>query len=1140
MNDWENPQVTGIQREPAHATLMPYPDVESALRADAPSPFFQLLNGDWQFHFASNPGLAPADFYLPGFDASAWDRLPVPSNWQTMGYGIPRYLAGSYAFDFSNPPRVQEDTNETGSYRVTFTIPESWQGRQVFLNFDGVDSAFYVWVNGRQVGFSKDSRTSAEFNITSYLQPGENLLAVRVYRWSDGSYLEDQDMWFLSGIFRDVYLFSTPAAHLRDFTVRTPLDDSYRDADLQVRVEVCNYGSSPRDLSVLASLYDQDGQPVSGWPAQEARSESTCVPGGGSAQLWLSGPVSNPRKWSDETPNLYTLLLALVDETGEVIEVERCAVGFRQVEIRDGKVLVNGREVYFKGVNRHEFDPDRGHVVTLESMVRDIEMMKQFNINAVRTCHYPDDPRWYDLCDRYGIFLIDEANIESHGLWEYFTNHPDWLAAFIDRGSRMVERDKNHPSIIIWSLGNESGYGPNHAALAAWIHEHEPTRPLFYDGARNEPYVDILSIMYPPLDQLVHLATVPGETRPFILCEYAHAMGNSPGNLKEYWEIIEAYPRLRGAFVWDWVDQGLRKTGPDGRPFFAYGGDYGDKPSDKSFCCNGLVFPDRVPHPALWELKKVIQPVKIEALDLASGLFRITNKYAFLNLAHLSLRYQITINGEAAGGGGDVILETPPGASETFSLRYAVDGDRIRIRPGILIPRSGTEYWLTISLVLAEDTPWASAGHEVAWEQFRLPLEAPAGAPAPSGELAMREDDQRITVEGEGFSAAFDRQTGRLVGLRRRERELLCQSAPYVGLRFNVWRAPTENDNGSFGTEKATRRWRAVGYDCLQETVRQVNVQRLNPSEVKVSVVSTFDVPEGVVLPPLETNEERLMMLQFGLAFLLGEQLASEVARRCGAPLQEDWTKNRKIDSLVKHMVAQGRIPDLLQIVKKVLEENHQPLPDAFSAAEQPPVQPSPAHIDLEMIYTVNASGDVHIRTHYIPSAGLPFLPRAGLQCVLAEGLDQMTWFGRGPHECYVDRQEGAPVGLYRGRVEDQYVPYVVPQENGNKTGVRWVSLTGDDGIGLLAAAEPHLEVSAHHYTTQNLTEATHPYELNRLAEVVLNLDHGQSGLGSASCGPGRLEKYQFKAVEASFELYLKVERKMYEIVINAACEQNV
>jgi beta-galactosidase len=582
--DWENPQVVGRNKQPAHATLLPYADVATALAGERNnSPYFKLLNGNWQFHFAPTPAAAPEDFYLLDFDSHGWNSIPVPSNWQMLGYGIPRYLNPDYAFDKSNPPHVQEDTNETGSYRTTFTIPDHWQGRQVFIVFDGVDSAFYLWVNGVEVGYSQDSRLPAEFDLTPYIHTGENTLAVRVYRWSDGSFLEDQDMWFLSGIFRDVYLFAAPKIHIRDFWVRTDLDAQYRDAVLKLRVHIKNYtNAAVEGYQVEAALIDENNQPTGSQAIAPV-----LVDAGNEVILELSENVANPKKWDGEHPNLYRLLIQLKDAKGDILEVERCRVGFRSVEINDGKVLINGVPIYFRGVNRHEHDPVHGHVVTVESMIEDILLMKRFNINAVRTCHYPDDPRWYDLCDQYGIYLIDEANVESHGLWDRFTKDPEWELAFVERGSRMVERDKNHPSIIIWSLGNESGEGPNHAAMADWIHQHDPTRPIFYDSGDRAPYLDILSKMYPKLDVLARAAQEPGETRPFIMCEYVHAMGNSPGNLKEYWEVIEAHPRLRGGFIWDWVDQGIRQVTKDGIEWYAYGGDFGDEPHSSTFCCNG-------------------------------------------------------------------------------------------------------------------------------------------------------------------------------------------------------------------------------------------------------------------------------------------------------------------------------------------------------------------------------------------------------------------------------------------------------------------------------------------------------------------------------------------------------------------------
>lgn len=617
LQEWQDPEIVGINKEPGHVTLVPFQDVSTALAGDRnASRFFKLLNGTWQFKFSPDPGSAPENFFSETYDSSGWDQIVIPSNWQMIGYGQPRYLAAGYPFDTSSLPRVPEEKNEVGSYRMEFNYPEEWQGQQIFINFDGVDSAFYLWVNGQFVGYSEDSRLPAEFNLTRFLRPGSNLLALRVYRYSTGSYMEDQDMWFLSGVFRDVYLVSTPSVHIRDFWAWTALAEDYRDATLKLEVHLKNYGHEQiHGCQIQADLYDRHGTALPG------NLSATGVDLGSDQEIILAfeKAVTDPEKWSAESPNLYTLVIALKDRDGQVLEVERCQVGFRQVEIKNGKILVNGAAVYFKGVNRHEFDPDRGHAVMVDSMVEDILLMKRFNINAGRTCHYPDDPRWYDLCDQYGLYLIDEANIESHGVWDRLTKDPMWKTAFLDRGSRMVERDKNHPSVIIWSMGNESGYGPNHAALADWIHQKDPTRPVHYESARNEPYLDILSVMYPRLDQLIDLATVEGEQRPLIMCEYAHSMGNSPGNLKEYWEIIEAYPRIRGGFVWDWVDQGIRRIAENGEVWYAYGGDFGDEPSSLSFCHNGMVFPDRKVHPCLWEYKKVLQPVRVEPVDLLVG-----------------------------------------------------------------------------------------------------------------------------------------------------------------------------------------------------------------------------------------------------------------------------------------------------------------------------------------------------------------------------------------------------------------------------------------------------------------------------------------------------------------------------------------
>ena len=1047
-NDWENPQVVGRNKEPAHATLLPYADEATALQGDREaSPCFQLLNGEWKFHYAPNPASAPAAFHEPGFDVNGWDTIAVPGNWQLQGYDKPIYTNVQYPFPPDDLPRVPQDDNPTGCYRRTFTVPAEWSERQIFLLFDGVDSAFYVWVNGQEVGYSQDSRLPAEFDVTPYVHAGQNTLAVRVYRWSDGSYLEDQDFWRLSGIYRDVYLVTTPPVHVRDFWVRTDLDAAYRDAVLKVRARVRNYGDQDvADYALEVTLWE-------GGKGREVGKTTFSVRAGQEALLELEQPVANPDKWSDEHPHLYTLLLTLKDPHGCVLEVERCAVGFRRVEIKDGQVHVNGVPIVFKGVNRHEHDPDTGHTVTVESMIQDIRLMKQFNVNAVRTSHYPNDPRWYDLCDQYGLYVFDEANVESHGVWDRLAKDPQWTTAFLERTVRMVERDKNHPSVIVWSLGNESGYGPNFAAAAGWIHEYDPTRPVHYESATTQwayqgpqtaPAIDLVSVMYPSVERIIEMAQTPGETRPLVMCEYAHSMGNSTGNLKEYWEAVDKYPRLQGGFIWDWMDQGLRMEAPvadggrvtaePGRSWFAYGGDFGDVPNDGPFCINGLLSPDRQIHPALWEYKKVLEPVRVEPVDLLAGKVEIASRYRFSDLSGLDISWRLSADGDVLQTGKSVNRQISKSANqpacEATSLDIPAGGSEI-----VTVPfqkpelKPGTEYWLTLSFTLAEDTLWAERGHEVAWAQFQVPFDVPA-APALQPEdmpaLHVQQSAGAVTVSGADFSLAFDEAEGTLASFRYRDTELIGR-----GPLFNAWRAPTDNDEGQPWSVQSANSWRKAGLDQLRHQVKSVDVTPLSPQVVQVKVQSNVSAPG---------------------------------------------------------------------------------CEDGFAC---------------EYTYTVYGSGDVVIDTYVVPSQNLPPLPRIGLQMVLPGVYEHLTWYGRGPHETYTDRKEGAQVGVYQGTVDEQYVPYIVPQEHGNKTDVRWVSLTDGYGMGLLALAMPGtdaglLEVSAHHFTTEDLAQARHTYELQRREEITLNLDYKQSGLGGASCGPGTLPQYLIQPQPVAYRVRLR------------------
>ena len=1058
--DWENPRIVGRNKEPAHATLMPYPNEEEALSCEREkSSWFLTLNGEWKFKLYENPDSLPKDFYKLYYDDGDWAIIPVPSNWQMLGYDKPIYVNVRYPF-YADPPKVPHDWNPTGLYRRTFNIPEDWHGRQIFLVFDGVDSAFYVWVNGEIVGYSQDSRLPAEFNITKYVKSGENLIAVEVLRWSDGSYLEDQDMWRLSGIHRDVYLYCTPNIHVRDFFVRTFFDRNYQDAVLKVRVNIRNYSEKTTAPHVLeVKLYDSEGVQVFNEPVRGHVGE---IRPGSEAILEFEKNVSKPRKWSAEDPYLYTMLLILKNERGEIVEVESCHVGFRQVEVENGRILINGVPVYLKGVNRHEHDDVRGHAITVESMIKDIELMKRFNFNAVRTSHYPNHPTWYDLCDKYGIYVIDEANIECHGLvgflrtmfqieeafgkpweellkelrekskerpWKDIMNELmkkfprytepahdlEWLHAFMERFVRMVERDKNHPCVIIWSLGNESGYGPNHDAMSGWVHGYDPTRPVHYEGTihtaerKVSKSVDIISIMYPTLERLIQLAEDPEEDRPVIMCEYAHSMGNSTGNLKEYWETIRKYKRLCGGFIWDWVDQGLKRLTEDGREWWAYGGDFGDEPNDGNFCINGLVWPDRKPHPAIWECKKIQQPVEAEAVDLTKGIVRIINGFDFTSLDILEISWELSEDGRVIQQGTLPKIDTPPHESEVVTIPFKTP----ELKPG-------AEYWLMIRYRLSKDTIWAEKGYEIGWSQFKMPFDVPPKPSVKTGgmpPLNLEEKREEITILGREFKLTVNKNIGCITSLNYKGFKIV-KDGPFL----NVWRAPTDND-----VPRLAPIWRSAELDRLRQSVKGVKVEKVSDQVVCITVEASLHTSENI---------------------------------------------------------------------------------EKFKC---------------KYTYKVYGSSDIIIDADVEPVADLPpSIPRIGLKMTIPGGFEKLTWFGRGPHENYCDRREGAAVGVYSGTVDEQYVPYIKPQENGNKTDVRWALLTNDLDFGLLIVGMPLMEFSVHHYTIEDFEKAKHTYELKRRDDVMLNIDYKQSGLGGGSCGPDTLPQYLVKPEHIHFAVRLR------------------
>ncbi len=833
LRDWENPLVTGRNKRPGHVPMGAYPNAELALTGDQKaSPNMQSLNGEWKFHLARCPEDVPSGFQNEDFDLSGWANITVPGNWQLQGFDdIPIYTNVVYPFP-PNPPFVPKE-NPTGCYRHVFTIDPSWSERQIYLLFESVDSAFYVWVNGQEVGYSQDSRLPAEFDVTPYVRVGENTVAVQVMRYSDGSYLEDQDMWLLSGIQRDVILYSKPHVALEDYLVRTLLDNRYEDGTLHIEAQITSVDGLS-DWSIEVMLYDADGRPIFATPLTASFSDRMLHQRGiKTGWAVISQHVENPQKWTAETPYLYRLVLTLKDPQGTAIDFESCRVGFRQVEIKDGIILLNGNRLVLRGVDRHEHHPERGRALTEEDMRTEIKLMKQFNFNAVRTSHYPDHPFWYELCDEYGIYLIDEANLETHGVWDDLSNDPLWLHAYMERATRMVLRDKNHPSVLFWSLGNESGCGTNHAAMAAWIRAYDPTRLIHYESGRPGPQVsDVFSVMYPNLDWIKQVLADANERRPVVMCEYAYAKGNSTGNFFKFWDMVDAFPRFQGGCIWDWNDKALLATNDKGQKYWAYGGDFGgnfnyDQPhEDPQMCCNGVVGPDLVPHPGAYEVKKVQAPVGIQALDALNGELLIWNKYHTLSLDHLEIAWELTEDGRAIQTGTLPPLQIAAGTRGKVTIPFQ--------EPKTVEP--GGEYHLKIRFLLAADLPWADKGHEIAWEQFPIlfPVAARTLMPLSSlPELGLQQDDHQVIVTGRDFQAVFSKAEGMLASYQAHGRELLK-----TGPREKYFRAPTDIDLLCGNPPAPIHKWRAAGLDKLQRKVRFFEAIQDHPNMATVRIHS--------------------------------------------------------------------------------------------------------------------------------------------------------------------------------------------------------------------------------------------------------------------------------------------------------------
>ncbi len=827
--DWENPVLTSFNTVKPHATYFPY---ESEIKAISNNPvesvYFKSLNGKWKFKLADNYTEVPENFYQPGFDASSWVLIDVPSTWEIQGYSYPIYTNIPYEFYSKNPlpPHVPYDYNPVGTYLTDITIPGSFNGKNVFIHFGAVKSFFYIWLNGKYIGFSKDSKTPAEFDLTPYLKEGDNTLALQVFRWSDGSYLECQDMWRMSGINRDVYLYARPQTYIRDFFAKGNLTDNYTKGKLDIDILFNKLSTDDlKKYKLQINLYDKSNT------VKPVFTESVSLdPAVGKDSLHFEKSIPGIKKWSAETPDLYILTLTLLDPNGNCIESLSNRIGFRTSEIQNGLLLINGVAVKLKGVNRHEFDPVKGHTIPKEMMLLDVKLMKQNNINAVRTCHYPDDPYWYELCDEYGIYLIDEANIESHGMGykpeRTLGNNPVWKNAHIDRTRRMLERDKNHPSVIIWSLGNEAGNGCNFQATYKWIKTRDMSRPVQYERAGLEWNTDIYCPMYESVQGILEYASKK-QDRPLIQCEYAHAMGNSSGNLVDYWDAIDNNEQLQGGFIWDWVDQGLQKFDSIGRKFWAFGGDFGPKdvPSDGNFCTNGLVFPDRIAHPGLSEVKKVYQYVKFSAVDLKKPSFQMTNRYAFIDLRNTQLKWEVTENGISISKGTLATDNITPGNSREYSISWKAP-----------TPKPGKVFYLNVYLVTTDDRPLLGKNHILASEQFEMPFSSPFAELKTSSlpTLTSSENESDITVKGKTFVIQFNKASGTISSFIYQGKQLLVQ-----GPLPNFRRAPLDNDVGSKMFVKC-KPW----YDASQNRIVKSIV--LDKSDAKAILVTVnFSFPDA-------------------------------------------------------------------------------------------------------------------------------------------------------------------------------------------------------------------------------------------------------------------------------------------------------
>ena len=1037
---YEDPYVSSINREPSRATSYSFENIQDAINGDrSKSSRVISLNGEWDFSFALKPADAPTDFYKS--KVSGWKKIPVPSSWEMQGYDKPIYKSAVYPFRPVNPPNVPQDYNGVGCYQRIFSIPKEWKNMNITLHFGGVSSAYKLWINGKFAGYAEDSFLSSEFNISPYLQEGENIISVWVIRWSDGSFLEDQDQWRMSGIHREVLLKAEPILRIADFFYQTKLDKDYKDALLSIRPRIENLsGKEMRGYIIKVRLFDKNGKSVLEKPLERTAESifNEVYPRLDNAKFGLlETNIPNPEKWSTESPNLYTLTLSLEDSTGKILEVKSCKLGFRSIEFsqNDSKLLINGKTTYLYGVNRPDHHPTKGKALSREDILQDILTIKRFNFNCVRLSHYPSDPYLLDLCDQFGIMVIDEANLETHGLGGKLSNDPAWTGAYLERSSRMALRDKNHPSIIFWSLGNEAGRGPNHAAMAAWLHDFDITRPIHYEPAMGSPkeagyidpsnpnylksndhshriqnpvdqyYVDMVSRMYPSLLTPALLANQPnGDNRPIFFCEYAHAMGNSVGNIKEFWDVFRSTKRIIGGCIWEFKDQGLLKHDSLNNPFYAYGGDYGEKYFD-DFTIKGIVASDGRPKAAIYECKRVFQQIQTEWFDQQKGLMKISNLSPVNNASKYEFSVSIRMDGKISSTKILSSINLEAGKDSVINMSSVI--------PSLL---SKHEYHIDIHFKLKQDEPWAEKGFEIASNQLALTsLTKFVTKQLNNKGVKVFETNQYWKFNTKNAVIGFNKQTGALSSYLWKGKEQV-----YQPLMPKFSRPLTDNDKRGWKANKKLAQW------------YQASLQ----------------------LTSIQTN-------------LTNEGLAKVVVRY--------------------HLINDS--------------------------------------VKMQLQYLIDGDGMVQVDYTLEANPALPNIPKIGMQMGIERSYDQIQWFGKGPLENYVDRRYGFDAGVYEKQLNDFMEPYVVPQENGNRTDIRWMYLYNKKSTnGLLVIADSLLSMSASPYTDQNVQTARHTYKLVDAGYINLNIDLVQMGVGgndSWSDVAAPLDLYQNKSGNYQYRFYL-------------------